>query len=162
MNHDWEIRRRSEACTVSGRPFAEGEFFYTALYHEGDGFRRDDVCEEVWTARAEEPRPFSFWRAKFEAPPPPPPEPLAREDAEGLLRRLIAENAEHTRNARYILALMLERKRLLKTMPSEDPALLVYEHAESGETFLIADPRLRLEQVPDVQKEVAALLGEAA
>jgi hypothetical protein len=162
MNHDWEIRKRSDACTATGRPFAEGEFFYTALYHEGDGFRREDICEDAWGARPEEPRPFSFWRTKFEMPPPPPPEPLGRQDAEGLLRRLIDENAAHTLNARYILGLMLERKRLLKPMPSEDPSLLVYEHAESGETFLIADPHLRLEQVPEVQKEVAALLGEAA
>ena len=57
---------------------------------------------------------------------------------------------------------MLERKRLLKPMPSEDPDVLVYEHAQSGETFLIPNPRLSLDQVPEVQREVSALLGEAA
>ncbi len=162
MNQDWEIRKRSELCTATQRPFAEGEFFYTALYREGDGFRREDVSEEAWGTRSEEPRPFSFWRSKFEMPPPPPPEPLAKQDAESILRRLVEEQAETTRNARYILALMLERKRILKPMPTEDDSVMVYEHAQTGETFLIPNPRLRLEQVPEVQREVSALLGEAA
>jgi len=162
MNQDWEIRKRSDLCTATQRPFEEGEFFYTALYREADGFRREDVSEEAWAARGEEPRPFSFWRSKFEMPPPPPPEPLAKQDAESILRRLVEEQAETTRNVRYILALMLERKRILKPMPSEDDSVMVYEHAQTGETFLIPNPHLRLEQVPEVQREVSALLGEAA
>jgi hypothetical protein len=159
MNQDWEIRKRSEACTATQRPFTEGEFFYTALYRDADGFRREDVCEDAWAGLPEEPRPFSFWKSKFELPPPPPPEPLAKQDAEGILRKLIEENADGSRNARYILALMLERKRLLKPMDSEDPDVLVYERAETGETFLIPNPRLSLAQVPEIQAEVSALLG---
>jgi hypothetical protein len=159
MNQDWEIRQRSETCTLSSRPFGEGETFYTALYREGDGFRREDICEEAWPGRPADPPPFSFWKSVFELPPPPPPEPLPQQDAESILRRLIGENSETTKNARYILALMLERKRLLKPMESADPDILVYERTGTGETFLIPNPRLALSQVPEVQKEVSALLG---
>ena len=159
MNQDWEIRKRSETCTATQHPFQEGEFFYTALYRDADNFRRDDVCEEAWAALPAEPAPFSFWKTKFEAPPPPPPEPLAKQDAEGILRKLIAENSDATKNARYILALMLERKRILKPMESSDPDIMVYERAGTGETFLIPNPRLSLAQVPAVQAEVTALLG---
>ncbi|MEI7864044.1 MAG: hypothetical protein WCI38_01635 [Chthoniobacterales bacterium] len=159
MNQDWEIRKRSEACTLTQRPFREGEFFHTAIFREGDGFRREDISEEAWNSQPSGPLPFSFWRSKFEMPPPPPPEPLAQQDAEGILRKLIEENLDVTRNARYILALMLERKRLLKPMESSDPDVLVYERAQSGETFLIPNPRLSLSQVPEVQREVSALLG---
>ncbi|MEY3481198.1 MAG: hypothetical protein RIQ71_1973 [Verrucomicrobiota bacterium] len=159
MNQDWDIRKRSEICTQTQRPFLEGEFFYTAIFREGDGFRREDLSEEAWAARAGGDTPFSFWRSKFEMPPPPPPEPLAKQDAEGILRKLIEENSDTTKNARYILALMLERKRLLKPMESSDPDVLVYERAQSGETFLIPNPRLSLAQVPEVQREVSALLG---
>lgn len=159
MNQDWEIRKRSDVCTLTQRPFREDEFFYTAIFREADGFRREDICEEAWGGRPAEPAPFSFWRSKFELPPPPPPEPLAKQDAESILRKLIAENSDTTKNARYILALMLERKRLLKPMESSDPDVLVYERAGSGETFLIPNPRLNLAQVPEVQREVSALLG---
>jgi len=159
MSQDWEIRKRSEVCTTTNRPFHEGEFFYTAIYREGDGFRREDLSDEAWGTRPEGDAPFSFWRSKFEMPPPPPPEPLAKQDAEGILRKLIEENSDATKNARYILALMLERKRILKPMDSSDPDVLVYERAQTGETFLIPNPRLSLAQVPEVQKEVTALLG---
>ena len=159
MNQDWEIRKRSEICTMSQRPFHEGESFYTAIFREGDGFRREDVTEEAWASQPAGDTPVAFWRSKFELPPPPPPEPLAKQDAESILRKLIEENSDATKNARYILALMLERKRLLKPMESTDPDVLVYERAQTGETFLIPNPRLSLAQVPDVQREVSALLG---
>jgi len=159
MNQDWEIRKRSDACTQTQRPFAEGESFYTAIYREGAGFRREDLSEEAWAAQPADNTPFSFWRSKFELPPPPPPEPLAKQDAEGILRKLIEENADTTRNARYILALMLERKRILKPMDSSDSDVLVYERTQTGETFLIPNPHLSLSQVPEVQAEVSALLG---
>jgi hypothetical protein len=140
MNQDWEIRKRSESCTATQHPFQADELFYTALYREADNFRRDDVCAAAWAARPAEPAPFSFWKTKFEVPPPPPPEPLGKQDAEGLLRKLIKENSDATKNARYILALMLERKRILKPMESSDPDIMVYERAGTGETFLIPNP----------------------
>jgi len=64
--------------------------------------------------------------------------------------------------ARFILAVMLERKKILKhrdTVREESGAeLLVYEHAGSGESFTIPDPHLRLDQLEQVQAEVSELL----
>ena len=95
MQQDWNIKARAEACDATGQPFTEGEVFHTALFTDGDGFRRNDFCEEAWKARSVNPSaelPFSAWRSKFEPPAPPPPEPLPRDDAEGMLRRLIESN----------------------------------------------------------------------
>jgi hypothetical protein len=61
---------------------------------------------------------------------------------------------------------MLERKRILKhcdTVRGDDGSeLLVYEHARTGESFTIPDPKLRLDQLAHVQEEVAALLHPSA
>ena len=66
-------------------------------------------------------------------------------------------------NARYILAVMLERKKSLKeieVMRAEDGAITrIYEHAKTGEVFIIPDPQLRLDQIANVQAQVAGLLG---
>jgi hypothetical protein len=37
----------------------------------------------------------------------------------------------------------------------------VYEHAQSGESFTIPDPSLRLDQLSEVQQQVADLLSPA-
>lgn len=162
MQADWEIKSRSHHCSKTGREFLEGEFFYTLLLRDGDGFRREDLSEQAWKERNENVQPFSFWRRKYEAPAPPPPDPIPRDDAEGLLRRLMEENNPVHNNVRYILALMLERKRLLKPIESRDDDILVYEHTVSGETFVISNPRLSFDQIPDVQREVSAMLAPQA
>ena len=162
MQADWEIKSRAHQCSRTGREFAEGEFFYTILVREGEGFLREDMSEEAWNERNENIQPFSFWRSKYEPPAPPPAEPLPRDDAEGLLRRLIQENDPAYSNVRYILALMLERKRVIRPLESSDDDMLVYEHLATGETFVLANPKLSLERIPEVQREVSALLDPAA
>ncbi|MEN9468892.1 MAG: hypothetical protein RL630_625 [Verrucomicrobiota bacterium] len=162
MQANWEIKSRAHQCSRTGREFAEGEFFYTILVREGEGFLREDMSEEAWNERNENIQPFSFWRSKYEPPAPPPAEPLPRDDAEGLLRRLIQENDPAYSNVRYILALMLERKRVIRPLESSDDDMLVYEHLATGETFVLANPKLSLERIPEVQREVSALLDPAA
>lgn len=159
MQNDWEIKSRSHQCTATGKTFTEGEFFYTLLFREETGFRREDLCEEAWASRNDNIQPFSFWKTKYEPPPPPKPETFKADDAEGLLRHLIEENQPATRNARYILAAMLERKKTLRPMPSEDPKIFIYEHATSGEVWAVEDPALTMEQIPEVQREVSEMLG---
>jgi len=159
MQADWEIKSRAHACARTGREFQPGEIFYTLLIREGDGFRREDLSEEAWESRNDNMQPFSFWRSKYEPPTPPPPEPLPKDDAEGLLRRLVAENDHAYINVRYILALMLERKRLLRPMESQDEDMLVYEHVATGEIIVLANPHLSLEQIPAIQREVSVLLA---
>jgi hypothetical protein len=163
MMNDWSIQGRSERCAQTGNPFSDGEFFYTVLYDEKSGFRREDLCEAAWEERrSHEPLPFSFWRSKFEPPPPPAPEPIGKQTAEDLLRRLIQENDPGRDGVRYILAVMLERKRQLKEIEAkriEDGSLArVYEHGKTGEVFVIRDPELRLDQIAEVQLQIADLL----
>jgi hypothetical protein len=164
LTNEWPIKHRADACARTQRPFQPGEQFYTLLFREGDGFRREDLSEEAWAQRNENIRPFSFWKAHYEPPPAAPPETLAKESAEELLRRLLAQNDPANTNASYVLAVMLERKRVLKqvkTEQTEDRPVLVYEHARSGDVFIVPDARLRLDELEHVQHEVSQLLKNA-
>src|SRR5205809_4149933 len=105
---DWDIKSRSDCCAVTGRPFADGEYFYTLLYRDAEGFHRRDISEQAWTQRNDNIQPFSYWRSKFQAPPAAPPEAVTKQSAEDLLRRFMAEQKPEHTNARYILAVMLE------------------------------------------------------
>jgi hypothetical protein len=161
MEGEWEIKSRARCCARTGKPFEEGEYFYTLLFRDGDGFRREDISEKAWAERNENIEPFSFWRSRYEAPTPTPAEPLPKDDAESLLRRLIAEGDPASENARYILALMLERKRVLRPVESSDASLLVYEHAGTGESIVLANPNLSLETLSAIQNEVYDMLARS-
>ena len=86
---EWAIKSRGHCCARTGRQFQEGEYFYTLLFREEEGFRREDISEEAWSARNENIEPFSFWRSKYEKPAAPAVEPLPGGDAESLLRHLL-------------------------------------------------------------------------
>jgi hypothetical protein len=162
LSQEWNIQARALQCAATGRPFAKGERVHSALYWRDGQYQRVDLCAEAWQARNENIEPLSAWQAEFTPPPPPEPEALKKDDAESLLRRMIAENAPATRNARYILALMLERKRVLRQIEKqkqEGASVLVYEHLPSGELWLIQDPGLKLGELGAVQDEVAKLLA---
>src|SRR5436309_15600379 len=164
LPNEWAITHRADTCAVTHRPFVAGEYFYTLLYLGADGYRREDLSEEAWRNRNENIQPFSFWKTKFEPAPAPAPEPLAKENAEQLFRRLIVE-ADPPANACFVLAVMLERKRVLKQVRTENTngsRLLIYEHRENGDVFIVRDPQLRLSELERVQDEVARLLRTGA
>ncbi|MEO8351553.1 MAG: hypothetical protein ABI680_07470 [Chthoniobacteraceae bacterium] len=167
INQEWTIQSRTHACAVTTREFSEGETFYTLLFDEKSGYRREDLSEQAFKDRpADAPPPFSFWRTKYTPPAPPPHETLGKASAEDLLRHYMAEDTPQHTNARYLLAVMLERKRILKeveTKRADDGSLTrIYEHAKSGEVFVIPDPQLRLDQLAEVQAEVADYLAPDA
>jgi len=164
LTQEWNIQSRALLCAASGRTFDKGERVFSALYWREGQYVRVDLNADSWQARNENIEPLSAWQTDFVPPAPPPPETLKKDDAESLLRRLIAENAPATRNARYILALMLERKKVLRQIErqrAEGVSVLVYEHVPSGEVWLIEDPGLKLGELKSVQDEVAHLLSEA-
>ena len=162
MFAEWEIKARSHACAHTQIPFNDGDTIWTLLYRDKHGFRREDISDAARTQLKESAQPFSFWKSKYQAPPATPPEPMQKESVEALLRRLIEEDRPEYLNTRYVLAAMLERKKILKPVDVRETGsekLLVYEHAKSGEAFLIVDPGLRLDQLDAVQDEVALLLA---
>lgn len=158
---EWSIQHRAEACAVTGRRFTPGESFYTLLFRDGEGFRRQDLSEEAWLQRNENLQPFSFWRSRFEPPPPAPPDPLPKENAEELFRRLVSAADRANTNGCYMLAALLERKRILKQIQTDrrdDARVLIYEHTKTGDVFVVPDPQLHLDDLGAVQVEVAQLL----
>jgi len=166
MAQDWDIKPRSEACSKCETPFADRQIYYSALVFGQLGYVRADYCGACWEPIEKAGAPYSTWKGMYRMPPPKPEDPLKKETAEALLRRLIEADDRANVNVAYILAVMLERKRILVERDvhvRDDGAMIrVYEHRQTGETFLIRDPRLGLDQIETVQQEVVAMLGGGA
>jgi hypothetical protein len=164
--NEWNIQSRAPACEACTKPFADRQPYHTLLYDERqESLRRMDICDACWKAQfsegARERKGFvSHWQGIFEVPPPVV-DAIQKETAETLLRKIIELNDPQHAPAAYILAVMLERKRLLKVkeqIKRDGRRLFVYEHAKTGDVFMIADPGLHLGQLEQVQHDVAHLL----
>lgn len=165
MQQNWNIRSRAHACAVTQRSFEDGDVFHTAIYFDADlnEYARRDICAEAWPTEKEARKPIAAWRTlyqKIEAEAKPEIAPKA--SAQELLQRFIEEGDPKTENARYILALMLERKRqLVQTAEKEVDGnkMLFYENKKTGEVFIVRDPELKLDEVAQIQEEVATILA---
>ncbi len=166
MTPTWKIRPRATHCAETGRPFVDDDPVQTCIFEgaEDGTFERRDYSVEAWAQAKNSVHPFSTWRSTFKSPPPKEESEdrkLQRGGAEGLLRRLIEEDDPETIKARFVLAVMLERRKILRPAGSERPEehrVLFYEHGETGEIFLIIDPGIRLDEVEAVQASVVELL----
>lgn len=164
---DWKIRSNSHVCCLTGQQFEDKDEFYTCIFIDprSDGYIRRDYAAKNWPLISKnlDPPPFSFWKSTYEAPvPEEKKEDIGPESAEAMLRRMIDEDDPTTENARYILALMLERKKTLRPVDekvTEDRKLIFYEHKSTGDVFIVADPELKLDDLSRVQEEVSVLLG---
>lgn len=162
MAQDWDIKSRGHACAGTGEPFVDGQALISCLVRGEAGYERRDYSLAGWSDEVRATA-VSFWKTEYRAPAPPSPDPLKKETVETLLRQYMAKEDFSRINAIYILAVMLERKRLLvekDVQVREDGSkLIIYEHRKTGEVFTIPDPQLKLTELESVQKEVEELLG---
>ena len=161
----WHVRSRGRECAATQQAFVDGEAIITALFPdpESSGYIRRDYCVDGWNDRINAgEKPFSFWKTLFAAPTGNENQsPAEKLSAEEILIRLVEEDEDHTENTRYILAVMLERQKLLRETDSQrtpNGILRVYEHRKTGEVYIVKDPDIPLSQVEAVQNEVFILL----
>lgn len=165
MLQNWHIRSRTHACAQTEIPFEEGQAMITAIYFDADtgGYLRRDISLDAWDKENTERTPYSYWKTNYQRViTEEKPDIASKESALALLQRLIEEEEPHTESARYILAVMLERKRQLSETAvkhTEDGIMRFYENKKTGDLYLIRDPELHLHELEQVQDEVATLLG---
>ena len=164
MNPEWNIRTCADQCAACQRKFADRETLMSRLCFAEEGYRREDYCAACWAGRASGAgAEVSAWSARWCAPEKEAPEALKKETAESLLRELMETDDPGKRNVIFILAVMLERRRILVEkevqLPPGGGKIRVYEHKQTGESFVVPDPQLRLREIESVQREVMDMLG---
>lgn len=115
---EWRIRKREDLCAGSGEPFEEGQVMYSLLlWREGMLVREDHgpaSFEQVSQATGEG-APLIFWRTRWH-------EKKKRglavdfDTVEALFLALAPREEERLRMLRYLLALLLMRKRRVKLL----------------------------------------------
>ena len=167
MSQDWNIRSRGHVCSICQKPLVDKSPVVSALREVSGGYERLDCHPECWKAAPRDWEPFSMWDGVYVAPVREErKEPVKKEDAGELLRQLVTLDDPAMKNVVYVLAVMLERSKILVERDAKevgDGAVKeirrVYEDRKQGDTFVILDPRLRLENLAEVQRQVVSLLS---
>src|SRR5438445_5908382 len=163
--NEWNIQSRGHACEACGSGFIDKETYHTLLFDAKQDFRRSDICEACWQKQysdgARDRKGFvSYWQGTYQAPVAAP-EAIQKDPAETLSLKLIELNDPRYIPTGYILAVMLERKRVIKVKEQfarDGQRVFIYEQPKTGDVFTITDPNLQLNQLEQVQHDVAALL----
>ncbi|MCZ6682659.1 MAG: hypothetical protein O7F76_00875 [Planctomycetota bacterium] len=157
---DFEISRPAGKCSLSGRGFNEGEAFYTVLVETASGFERRDVAEECWTGPPE--NAVCHFKARV-------PKKTERRkvfvDDEVLVEfflRLGGTEEPLKQRFRFVLALMLMRKRLLKyeqTLRAEGAEVWRMRLTKDKSVHEVRNPELNEVQIQELSAELSTILA---
>ncbi len=158
---EYEIARGSGRCTATARELAEGEVYYAVLFETNEGFERRDFAADAWTGPPQ--GHFCYWRAKV---PPRHRKPGTVVVDHPLLTsffcRLEDQKSELRQQFRFVLALLLMRKRILKldgTVREGDRESWRLRLVADQSEHLVLNPRLSDEQIERLSAQLTAILS---
>lgn len=165
---EWNIQLPNKNCTHCAGAFRDAEVCHSFLKMQAVELSRQDYCDVCFGALKEQIKADpeqAYWKTRYKVIIPPPKiDPVKKDKVEFLLRDYLAgEMDEETKKVCYLLAVMLERKRVLKLLKTfvdgeSGKKIIAYQHAKTGESFAILDPGLSMQEIPQLQVRVKALL----
>ncbi len=112
MTVDWTMPRRADACARCRREFAGGETFLTCLYDGQAGYERLDYCLQC--PPADDRQAVGSWRSRRPEPTQKSAAAFDRQAISTLFEQLADDPSPERGRLRFVLALLLWRKRVLR------------------------------------------------
>ena len=157
---DWEINKPLGKCFGTQHVIEPEEEYYATLVETEQGLQRRDFCIEYW--QREKPTVYCHWKTKQ-----PNPEQKKRRffvDDDMLLsffERLATEIDQEKINFRFVLTLILMRKRILKydSSRTEDGNEIWRVRVVREKDFVdVLNPNLTEEQIEQLSSQVGEIL----
>ena len=163
---EYHVGRASEVCAATGQPLNPGDPCVAALceHPEDEGFERFDYSIDGWESAQRPEGLFSFWRTVV-------PEPNTRrrmfvddEVLDELFDRLEPDERPQRRAFRFVIGLILMRKRRLKFIGRdhrEDTTVWLLKRRGSlpeDPPVELVDPKLSDDDVRDLSAQLGEIL----
>ena len=155
---DWEINRPLGQCSGNGRKIESGEEYYGALVEGEQGLERRDFCNEYW--EQEKPQVYSFWKTRLAAPDEKKELFISDHMLMAFFERLANETDPEKLNFRFVLALVLMRKRRLKYDSTKmDGDREIWRLRVTGEKDVVevANPHLTEDQIEQLTSQIGQI-----
>jgi len=157
---NWKIRKPLGQCSGTNKEFQPGEEYYAALVETDEDLQRRDYCAEYW--HSEKPDVYCFWKTR-----------LAESDRKkrrlfvddrmlmSFFERLGRETEQEKLNFRFVVALILMRKKILKYDSSKvEKDTEIWRLRVTGENRCVdvVNPSLNEEQVEQLASQIGEIL----
>ena len=156
---EWEINKPLGQCYGTGRKIEYGEEYFGALVETDEGLQRRDFSADYW--EEEKPNLFCYWKTRL---PHPSQKKQIFVDDEMLLaffERLGKETEQEKVNFRFVLALILMRKRRLNYDATRvEDANEIWRLRIVGEKQIVEviNPHLDEEQIEQLSSQIGQIL----
>jgi hypothetical protein len=155
---DFEIQRCTRHCAKTGRELAPGEVFFSVLEVRGAEVVRSDYCQEAWEGPPE--GILGWWKSHM-------PDPSARRPTwapNDVMLDLFEDLADQpgSEDLRYVLALLLVRRRVLRMEETERDdegrTILVTYCARREMTYKVIEATPDAARTAEIQETLSRLL----
>jgi hypothetical protein len=155
---DYEIQRCSRRCAATDRELKSGEVCYSVLVPEGAAVVRRDYSSEAWQGPPE--NAIASWKSTLVDPHAGRLHWAPNDVMLNYFERLIEDPAAE--DARYVLALLLVRRRVLRLEAKEKDStgrdVLVMHCGRNEANYRVAEASPTPERVSQIQQQLAELL----
>jgi hypothetical protein len=156
---EWEIEKPVGNCSGTGRKIEYGEEYFGALVETGQGLVRRDFCADYW--QSQKPEVFCYWKTKLPQPGQKKAQFIDDDMLMAFFNRLAEETEQEKINFRFVLALILMRKRRLKYDSSEiqnDKETWRLRITGDKEIVTVLNPHLDEEQIEQLSSQISEIL----
>ena len=156
---EWEIDKPLGECCATGRKIEPGQEYYATLVQTEQGFARRDFCAEYWSEN--KPSVFCYWKTRL---PEAGQKKQVFVDDDMLMaffERLATETEQERVNFRFVLALVLMRRRRLKydSSRTEDGRDIWRLRITGTQDFVeVVNPNLDEQQVGQLTGQIGQIL----
>ncbi len=156
---EWEINKPLGLCFGTDKKIEYGQEYFAALVQTEEGLQRRDFCPDYW--QQEQPAVFCYWKTKL--PDPAQKKHLFVDDdmLMTFFERLEKETEQEKINFRFVLMLILMRKRCLKYESSgTEDGKEIWRLRVAGEKHFVEviNPHLTEEQIEQLSSQIGQIL----
>ena len=166
----WDVAKTQGVCAGCGQTLEPKQEYYAALVEAAqdnhqtpqqttNGFGRCDYCEICWEKLG--PEVFCFWKTQL--PEPQEKKKLLVDDAVllDIFERLAEADEQAKINFRFVLALILMRKRILKYQQTDlrdGQEFWIMGQVREQTTHEVLNPNLDETQIQEVSEQLSSIL----
>ncbi len=156
----YQIQGPARLCARSGRELKPGEKFFSVLLETAGELARQDYAADAWPGPPE--GAIAWWCGRIPAAGQPQRPVINDEWLVDCFSHLTDATEPGKRNFRYVVALLLMRRKRLKfedVRKRDGEEYLLLRDARTRAVHEVLDPRLNEAEITTVQDEVFRVLG---